>query len=70
MARIMINCPETGKAVAVGMYFDQKSFDLAALSDNTFGPCAECGGSHTWAKKDAFLEGSSAASAGAKSDGE
>jgi len=56
MAAVMIKCPVIGKAVPTGIAMDQKSFESSVMSNNTFGPCPACGGSHTWDKKDAFLD--------------
>jgi hypothetical protein len=58
MARVMINCPATKKPVPTMMDMDQISFDSSSLENNSFEPCPECGGAHTWNKDDAFLEGS------------
>ncbi len=56
MAKVMINCPVTNKPVFTGIVLDKQSFESTTLENNTFAPCPECGKSHTWNKKDAFLE--------------
>ena len=56
MGKVMIKCPETGKAVPTGMAMDKASFDTAVLSNNTLGNCPACGKDHVWSKEDAFLE--------------
>ena len=68
MPRLMIKCPATGTSVPVGMSFGQQAFDSAHLSQNSFGPCAACGGMHTWDKEDAFLESSPASAKQDESD--
>ena len=55
MAKIMIKCPTTGKAVPTGMSMDAASFAGSTFSDNSVG-CRECGQTHTWSKGDAFLD--------------
>jgi len=56
MPQVMINCPKTGNPISTQMNMDQRSFDTATLSQNSV-DCPECRQTHTWDKKDAFLEG-------------
>ena len=56
MARIMIKCPSTGKAILTGMAADESSFASSGYATNEVF-CPECKQSHIWSKKDAFLEG-------------
>ncbi len=48
MARAMIACPNTGKAIYTGMSFDQLP-DRSVL-------CPECGQAHIWNEQNAYLE--------------
>jgi hypothetical protein len=56
MARVMINCPDTGEPVPTGFDMNQQSFETSQMSGNSFGPCPACGQMHTWDKEDAYLE--------------
>jgi len=56
MPRIMIKCPKTGNSVPTGIAIDKISFESTVFTNNAFGPCMECGQTHTWSSTDAFLE--------------
>lgn len=56
MARVMIQCPKTGRAVFTGIAMNAASFESSTLLRNTL-RCPACGEDHTWDKKDAHLEG-------------
>lgn len=56
MARVMIQCPRTGRAVFTGIAMNAASFESSTLLRNTL-RCPACGEDHTWDKKDAHLEG-------------
>lgn len=57
MARILINCPRTGKPVLTGMVMDEKVFQTSTVEGNVIAPCPHCGASHRWNKDQAYLEG-------------
>lgn len=63
MVKILITCPNTGEAVAIGKTADERSFRNNQKSGDTFGPCPRCGEMHSWKKRDAYLEGSAPESA-------
>jgi hypothetical protein len=57
VARIMINCPQTGQAVSTGMAADKACW--VKLPDDWTGnpfPCEVCRSMHTWRRRDAYLE--------------
>ncbi len=51
MAKLMIVCPKTGKAVSTGVSETEDSVETATLSN-----CPECGEEHVWTGKAAFLD--------------
>ena len=55
MARVMINCPETGEPVYTGMTFDWPSFETVKIGEKSV-RCSACGDEHTWKRPDAYLE--------------
>lgn len=57
MARpILINCPNTGNPVSTGMTTTPEDFERDDEQlEHRFGPCPECGQSHTWNTSDAWL---------------
>ncbi len=55
MARAMITCPNTGKAIYTGMSFDKGTFETSQLPSRSV-LCPECGRAHTWNKQIAYLE--------------
>ncbi len=55
VARVMINCPETGESVYTGMTFDWPSFENVRIGEKSV-RCSACGDEHTWKRPDAFLE--------------
>ncbi|MFC2067307.1 hypothetical protein ACFLUO_09755 [Chloroflexota bacterium] len=62
MARVMIVCPRTGKAVETGISMVKESFEHSTFKDNIIGNCPACTGRHVWSKEDAFLEDEPSAS--------
>ncbi|MFC2003443.1 hypothetical protein ACFLV4_05825 [Chloroflexota bacterium] len=56
MARVMIKCPRTGKAVDTGVSMSKESFERSIFKDNEMGNCPACAGRHVWSNEDAFLE--------------
>ncbi len=55
MARAMITCPNTGKAIYTGMSFDKITFETSPLPDRSV-LCPECGQAHLWNRQNAYLE--------------
>ena len=55
MARAMIACPNTGKAIYTGMSFDKATFETSQLPNRSV-LCPECGRAHIWNKQIAYLE--------------
>ena len=55
MARVMINCPETGEPDFTGMSFDWSSFESVKIGEKLV-RCSACGDEHTWKRPDAYLE--------------
>jgi endogenous inhibitor of DNA gyrase (YacG/DUF329 family) len=56
MARIMIRCPETGKAVHTRLIADKKTWETSNIWQRERFLCPECKKQHTWSKEDAFLD--------------
>lgn len=56
MPDVMIKCPATGKAVPTGFSLSKETFESAQMNGNSFGPCPACRGTHTWDKKDAWVQ--------------
>jgi len=67
MPRVLIKCPNTGKDVPTNSMMRPETFQQAQITRNTF-RCPACGEIHTWAKKDAFLEGEPPKSSRDKND--
>ena len=57
MPGIMITCPVTQRKVATGFEANEASFPEMSIPRRRL-RCPSCGKVHTWAKADAFLEGS------------
>ncbi|NQU62049.1 MAG: hypothetical protein HQ512_13035 [Rhodospirillales bacterium] len=55
MARVMIECPETGEPVFTGMTFDWPSFENVKIGEKSV-RCSVCGDEHFWKRPDAYLE--------------
>ena len=56
MGKVMTECPDTGQVVASDLNFDKQTYDTADFATGTFDDCLACGGSHTFAKEDAWVE--------------
>ena len=55
MARVMIDCTETGESVYTGMTFDWSTFENVKIGERLV-RCSSCGDEHTWKRPDAHLE--------------
>jgi endogenous inhibitor of DNA gyrase (YacG/DUF329 family) len=55
MGMVVIKCPKTGKVIPTGVGMDKASFQTSSMSNNTVS-CPACGGTHTWDKKDAWVQ--------------
>lgn len=55
MARVMINCPDTGKPIYTHMNFDWLDFDAIPVGTKSV-ECPQCGKFHEWTRADAYLE--------------
>ena len=55
MARAMITCPNTGKAIYTGMSFGKITFETSQLPDRSV-LSPECGQTHIWNGQNAYLE--------------
>ena len=55
MARVMIDCPETGEPVYTGMTFDWPTFENIKIGERLI-HCSSCGDEHKWKRPDAHLE--------------
>ncbi len=55
MARVMINCPETGRPIYTHMNFDWLEFDSVTIGTKSV-ECPECGKVHEWTRHDAYLD--------------
>jgi hypothetical protein len=56
MARVMMNCPETGKHVYTGIDIPRRMFEFIRMPVTTIPLCPECGSDHAIEKGDAYLE--------------
>ena len=54
MGEIVIRCPKTDKVISTEMAVSKKAFELGTYVNGTV-KCPECGETHTWNKKDAWL---------------
>lgn len=55
MARVMIDCPETGKPVYTGLNFEESDWDAVPVGTRRV-ECPRCGGIHEWGRTDAYLD--------------
>ena len=55
MGAVLIKCPKTGKAIRTGIDLPKQAFEHSTFTNNATS-CPECGRSHTWSKKDAWVE--------------
>ena len=51
----MIKCPRTGRAIATGIGMSRDTFKTSTLTHNSV-RCPACGQTHTWDKKDAWVQ--------------
>ena len=56
MTRVMIKCPNTGKAVPTGKETNEATLERVVFFDNILFDCPACGENHTWDTRDAWLE--------------
>lgn len=52
----VISCPRTHRPVPTGLSFTEFRFSKASLENKVVARCRECGGTHVWSKKDAYLD--------------
>lgn len=59
MAKLIIDCPNTGKPVFTGIDLPKSTLESTTLENNTTDcPHLDCPeDTHTWDKEDAYLEG-------------
>ena len=55
MARVMIDCPQTGQPVYTHMNFDWFCYDALQIGTRSV-PCPVCGALHEWTRRDSYLE--------------
>ena len=55
MARVLIDCPTTGKPVPTGFTASKDTFESSQITGEEV-QCPHCGQLHVWAKGDAYLE--------------
>lgn len=55
MPRVMITCPETGKAVYTGSRFSWQTFDSTKIGERSI-KCPYCGQEHVWRRADVELD--------------
>lgn len=55
MARLMIDCPVTGKPVFTGIDMPAQALENATMIDNKV-TCPHCRDTHVWQKEEAYLE--------------
>jgi endogenous inhibitor of DNA gyrase (YacG/DUF329 family) len=55
MARVMIECPDTGKPVYTHLNFEWIGDEAIPLGIQSV-PCPICGKVHEWTRKDSYLE--------------
>lgn len=53
---VMIECSDTGEVVPTGPVFDRETFEAEYFQTSIFAPCLACGGVHTFATEDAWVE--------------
>lgn len=51
---VVVNCPNTGDVVPVGMELTEAAFNRATLYGSLF-TCDSCGKVHSWKKVDAWV---------------
>lgn len=54
MSQVLIDCPETGEPVYIGLNFNWFTFEALELGDRSF-ECPVCGRVHAWTNDDAYL---------------
>lgn len=55
MARVMIDCPETGKPVYTHLNFEETEWDAVPIGARQI-ECPRCGKIHQWVRADAYLD--------------
>jgi hypothetical protein len=56
MARLLIQCPETGDAIPTGHYLDTQFLTEADVSSGVVRDCPACGGRHEFTDDETFME--------------
>lgn len=68
MGMVMINCPETGSAIATGIRADRESFGRSAVFfSRTW--CGLCHDKHEWFARDAWVQEPGSAVGESRRDG-
>lgn len=55
MARVMIECPKTGRAIYTGLNLSWTTFESYEIGESRI-KCAHCGEIHVWTRSDAMLD--------------
>lgn len=55
MARVTIDCPDTGKTVYTHVHFEWLGYEAVPLGTISV-PCPECGKVHEWTRDDSLPE--------------
>lgn len=55
MARVMIECPQTGRMVYTGLNLSWNTFEIYKIGESCI-ECPYCGEVHVWTRPDAVLD--------------
>ena len=55
MARVMIECPKTGRMIYTGLNLSWTTFETYEIGESCI-KCAHCGEVHEWTRSDAMLD--------------
>lgn len=55
MARVMIECPNTGKMIYTGMNLNWSTFESTFIGEACI-RCPKCGEVHEWRREDVFMD--------------
>ncbi len=55
MARVMIECPKTGRAIYTGLNLSWTTFESYEFGESCI-KCAHCGEIHVWTRSDTMLD--------------
>lgn len=56
---VLIWCTKTGRPTITGVESDDKAWPTLKIENLTLAGCPNCGGTHKWSKKHAWLQGQS-----------